>query len=136
MSALAGKTFLVVDDSRAMRQVISGMLRSAGAGEVFVAADGLQALEIVDRESVDAVVTDLIMVPMDGIALTRALRRVAGRDSRLPVVMLTSQWDPETEEAAWRDGVDGFLLKPVASDILTRQLELALTRKPPIRLSA
>lgn len=129
MDALTGKAVLVVDDSRAMRRLVGGVLTAFGA-DVLAAANGAEALDLFQRHGADAVVTDLAMGPMDGVALTSALRDAGSRDPRVPIVMMTGHWHPEREEAARWAGVDDLLLKPIVPAVLLRHLTAALSRQP------
>ena len=128
MGTLSGKRILVVDDSRAMRKLITGMLQSSGAASVQAVSDGEQAWAAFLKDGADAVVSDLVMAPMDGVALTRALRGPSSPAPHVPIIILTSQWDPTAEEAAWGAGVDSFLLKPVTAETLERHIMMALPR--------
>lgn len=83
--APAGVTILLVDDEQVLRELAADALRRHGH-TVLVAADGAEALEVVDRHDgpIDALVTDLTMPRLDGVALTRELR---SRMPGLPVVL-------------------------------------------------
>jgi len=79
---------LVVDDARLMRALVSDMLRQAGF-HVFSAADGQEAWEILQRERIDLIVTDVNMPRLDGLELTQKVR--ASRQwALLPVVLMSA----------------------------------------------
>lgn len=67
-----GKNVLLVDDSSTMRKIIDRSLRLAGIefDTIFEAADGLEALEILESEVVDIVLSDINMPNMDGISFS------------------------------------------------------------------
>jgi CheY-like chemotaxis protein len=86
------------------------ILESAGY-RVEIARDGVEALERVSRDDgIDLVLTDVEMPEMDGLELTRAIRRHAERSS-LPVVILTSQAREEDRQAGVEAGADAFMVK-------------------------
>ena len=93
---LRGRRLLVVDDCEADR-VLQARLAARAGLEVLQAASGPEALALLAREPVDAVLTDLNMPGMDGLALTEAIRRCAPCQA-LPVVVLSGAVTPEQEE--------------------------------------
>ena len=102
---------LAVDDSPAMRQMVSVTLRSAGH-EVVEAFDGREALDIAKREpAVDLVITDINMPNMDGITLVRELR---GRPNYkfVPMLVLTTEATAERKQQGKAAGATGWLVKP------------------------
>ncbi|NJK87981.1 MAG: sigma-54-dependent Fis family transcriptional regulator [Myxococcales bacterium] len=108
------RTVLVVDDETNLRKVLSAHLRREGY-EVLTAADGAEALELMDREAVDVVLTDLRMPNVDGMVLLEELtRRYPGR----PVVMLTAHGTVDTAVSAMKLGAFDYLTKPFDKDEL------------------
>ncbi len=105
----ARKKILVVDDSRATREVVSGLLKGAGY-DVVTAEDGLQALRLLSRESFDLVVTDINMPGMDGYELTKTIRETP-RLKSLPVIMLTTLGSEEERKRGEEVGADEYLVK-------------------------
>ncbi len=105
----ARKKILVIDDSRATREVVSGLLKGAGY-DVVTAEDGLQALRILSRESFDLVVTDINMPGMDGYELTKTIRETP-RLKSLPVIMLTTLGSEEERKRGEEVGADEYLVK-------------------------
>jgi two-component system chemotaxis sensor kinase CheA len=101
---------LVVEDSFTVRELQRSILEAAGY-RVETARDGQEALERVSLDGgIDLVLTDVEMPEMDGLELTRAIRRHAERSS-LPVVILTSQARDEDREAGVEAGADAFMVK-------------------------
>lgn len=86
------KRVLIVDDSNTMRKIVTRSLRQAGldCGDILEAGDGAEALELLDREPVDLILSDINMPNMDGLEF---LREKAGRDHlrKIPVVMITTE---------------------------------------------
>ena len=114
------RRILVVDDDRAIRDMIRVVLESEGY-DVTCADDGFAALRAVERTGPDCVVLDVMMPGMDGHAV---LSRIRGGDRpALPVVMLTAHADDDQAWQAWTEGVDYFLAKPFDPDELLRYLD-------------
>jgi two-component system chemotaxis response regulator CheY len=105
-----GKRIMTVDDSATVRQVLQTALTSAGY-EVVAAKDGEDALEKLDADKVDMLVTDLDMPRMDGISLIQAIRQRPG-NRFLPIIMLTTESLPEKKQAGKDAGASGWINKP------------------------
>jgi CheY-like chemotaxis protein len=98
---------LVVDDSPIIRDLLVELLTAAKL-EVYTAADGAAALELLDRHRVDLVLSDVEMPGIDGFEL---LTRVRQRDPELPVVMVTTRGSIADRERASALGADAYLVK-------------------------
>ena len=109
--ALAGRRLLVVDDNELNQRVASELLEAAGA-EVYIAGDGVQALEALERHPVDGVLMDVQMPVMDGLEATRRIRQHTQWRS-LPVVAMTANARREDAAACREAGMDDFVTKPV-----------------------
>jgi DNA-binding response OmpR family regulator len=101
---------LVVDDNRALCNVIQDALQKAGLA-VRVAHNGKQCLAAVAAERPDVVVLDVKMPVMDGYKTLRELRRNP-KTNLLPVVLLTGNPGEPGELAGWMAGIDRYLAKP------------------------
>ncbi len=123
---MAMQSILAVDDSVSMRQLIAWTLRSAGY-HVIEAADGASALAQAGANDVDLVITDQNMPGMDGLALTRSLRADA-RLRDVPVLILSTDDDPDLKQAARGAGATGWLTKPFEPQ---RLLEVIRKVAPP-----
>ncbi len=110
------KTFLIVDDSASMRQLVSFTLKDAGY-DVIAADNGKEALDRLSATRVDMVITDLNMPEMDGITLIRELR---GRpDLRfVPIVMLTTEAQEAKKQEGRAAGASGWIVKPFSPERL------------------
>jgi len=104
------KTFLIVDDSASMRQLIAFTIKDAGH-EVLLAENGRDALEKMSRAKVDMVITDLNMPEMDGIAFIRELRGKADYKF-VPIVMLTTESQEAKKQEGRAAGASGWIVKP------------------------
>ena len=117
---------LVVDDSITVRRVTQRLLQREGY-RVALAADGLQALDRLREEKPIMVLSDIEMPRMDGFELVREIR-ADGALKDLPVVMITSRIADKHREHAASLGVDHYLGKPYADEVLlslVRQYALA-----------
>jgi len=104
------QTILAVDDSTTMRSLISFSLRGAGF-EVVEAVDGRDALVKLATKRVDLIVTDLNMPNLDGIGLIREVR-AQGAHKFTPILMLTTESNPERKAAGQAAGATGWVVKP------------------------
>jgi len=123
---IRGRRLLVIDDTKDNRDAIQMLLEDLGA-EVRVAADGLEAIEMITGGVFDAVLCDLRMPRMDGFEFMRAARQLP--DTSLPPVIamsgLTSGSDHARTEAA---GFAGQLDKPFDEQHLVVAIETAIAR--------
>lgn len=92
---------LVVDDELNMRLVLSAMLKKEGYS-VSTASDGIEALEIIQKDPVDVIVTDLKMPRLDGMGL---LEKVTDRYPSLPVIIITAHGTVATAVDALKKGL-------------------------------
>lgn len=106
---------LVVEDDIELRRFLARVL--GDRYRVATAADGFEALERLDEETPDLVLTDMMMPGMDGEEL---LLRIHGRPEcrNLPVVVLTARADPDLAARFLREGARDYLMKPVSLDEL------------------
>jgi two-component system, NtrC family, response regulator AtoC len=114
---------LVVDDEANLRRVLGAVLEREGY-DVFVAADGREALNVLANHHVDVVVTDVRMPEMDGMALLREVQRV---DADIPVVMITAHSTVDNAVLALKSGAFDYLTKPFeqseVKDVVRRALQ-------------
>jgi two-component system chemotaxis response regulator CheY len=104
------KKILMVDDSMMVRQMVSFTLKEAGF-EVVEAIHGEDALNKLGAHSVDLIVTDLNMPVMDGITfIGNARARAACK--YVPILMLTTESQPEMKQRGKAAGATGWIVKP------------------------
>jgi two-component system, OmpR family, response regulator MprA len=116
---------LVVDDERAVRESLRRALELEGY-EIELAEDGAQALERLESEpEPDAMVLDVLMPRMDGLEVSRTLRRSG---SRLPILMLTARTQVEDRVEGLDAGADDYLTKPFALEELLARVRALLRR--------
>ena len=118
--SMSGPKVLVIDDDRDTLALYTTALRLSGF-DVLAAENGVQGLRLVDDETPDAVVTDLAMPGMDGVAFCRHLRARPSAQ-QVPVVAVTGQASPALTSDAKRAGCDEVLAKPCLPDQLVETL--------------
>ena len=114
---------LVVDDEDAVRELLAYGLQRQGF-EVQCAADGRDAIGVVDRWAPEAIVLDLMLPGIDGLSMLPAFRRV----SDVPIIMLTARSGLSEKVTALTVGADDFLTKPFEMEELVARLRAALRR--------
>jgi len=115
---------MIVDDCTTTRKILSIYLKSKGF-EVTTADNGLDAIEKLATQTVNMILTDLNMPYMDGIELTRTLRSDPVWSS-LPILMVTTEADPEERTRALQAGANGYIVKPVTADSVTQNIKSIL----------
>ena len=105
---------LVVDDEVFMRQLLVTQLTNLDV-DAYKAHNGKMALEWLDNNKADLVISDITMPGMDGFALLQALRQRSDTKT-VPVMLITADLAIETRERAFRLGANDFLTKPIKSE--------------------
>ncbi|NUQ01440.1 MAG: sigma-54-dependent Fis family transcriptional regulator [Armatimonadetes bacterium] len=130
----AGVRILLVDDEPNLLRVVRRILHRRGA-EVESAANGRDALEVLDGFQADLVLTDLMMPEMDGVQLIQAIRE---RGHEAVVIVLTGHGTMETAIEAMRLGARDYLIKPCDPEeillVFSRELEALRLRRDNRRL--
>ncbi|GAA0394284.1 response regulator transcription factor [Paenibacillus motobuensis] len=99
---------LVVDDDHHIRELVKVLIEEAGIGEVLEAADGVEALEMMEARRAEMVILDIMMPNMDGWELCRELRKMY----ELPILMLTAKGETRQIVKGFDLGTDDYLVKP------------------------
>jgi two-component system chemotaxis response regulator CheY len=118
-------TVLVVDDSRAIRTILSKTLRELGF-EVREAANGQEALQVIQAEksAVKLILLDSNMPEMDGLELLKRLRKNP-EFSSLVIVMVSAETEMDHIAEALEAGANEYVMKPFTKDIIIGKLQLA-----------
>jgi len=116
MESFMAKTILMVDDSASLRSVVAIALRGAGY-DVIEASDGRDALAKLAGQKVHLVISDVNMPNMDGITLVQELKKQPSYRFT-PIMMLTTETQPEKKEAARAAGAKAWLVKPFQPPML------------------
>jgi len=114
------ETILFVDDEESILDVSSQYFERQGY-QTYTACNGVEALKILENESVDCCFTDINMPEMNGLELAENIRM---RDSTMPVIVMTGYPSLENTIQTLKNGVVDFLIKPVN----LRQMEMCLRR--------
>jgi two-component system, OmpR family, response regulator MprA len=118
---------LLVDDDASIRRMLERTLVAEGY-EVAAVADGGAALAAVERSVPDAIVLDVAMPGLDGLAVTRRLR---GKGLAVPILLLTARDALEERVAGLDAGADDYLVKPFEARELAARLRALLRRNRP-----
>jgi two-component system chemotaxis response regulator CheY len=115
---------LVVDDSRAVRMILSKTLKELGY-EVREAANGKEALEVIaaEQNAVKLVLADWNMPEMNGLDLVKQMRQNPDLASTV-VVMVTTETELDQMTAALEAGANEYVMKPFTKDILVEKLQM------------
>jgi two-component system KDP operon response regulator KdpE len=115
---------LVVDDERQITRALRASLQGHGF-EVSTAVDGLEALEMFDQVKPDLLITDLSMPNMDGVELTKAVRKFAD----LPIIVLSVRDQDAHKVLALDSGADDYVTKPFSVTELLARVRAQLRRR-------
>ena len=118
---------LIVDDSPAMRTLVRRVMEVSGfdLASCLEASNGLQALEVLQSEWVDAILSDINMPEMDGEEL---LRRLEADEAlrQIPVIIISTDGTPARTESMLKSGSKGYVTKPFRPEVLRAELERSL----------
>jgi two-component system chemotaxis response regulator CheY len=122
-------TFLVVEDSPTMRQLIAFSLKRFRNAKIIEAVDGVDALKKLQSTRVDLILTDINMPMMDGLKLVSLVRqRQELKD--LPIVIITTEGAEEDRERGLALGANAYIAKPIQSSQLIRTISELLDARP------
>jgi two-component system, OmpR family, alkaline phosphatase synthesis response regulator PhoP len=117
------KTILVVDDEPKIVELVRDYLERAGF-RVLVAPNGKIALALAHTEKPDLIILDLGLPEMDGLDVTRTLRR----DSNVPILMLTARSDETDKLIGLELGADDYITKPFSPRELVARVRVVFRR--------
>jgi len=125
------KTILVVDDEPQIVQVVRDYLEHGGF-TVVTAAEGSTALRVAATQHPDLVILDLALPGIDGLDVTRSLRR----NGTVPIIMLTARTDESDKLVGLELGADDYLTKPFSPKELVARVRSVLRRSEAARAPA
>ncbi|MFN3857374.1 MAG: response regulator [Caulobacter sp.] len=114
------QTILTVDDSRTMRDMLRLALTGAGY-RVIEAVDGVDGLSVLESEQPDVIITDINMPNLDGFGFIEAVRS-DGSARGTPILVLTTESDPDKKARAREAGATGWIVKPFNPDKLVQAI--------------
>ena len=115
---------LVVDDDKNTRLLFKAILESENY-TVFTANNGIEAMDIMDRDHIDLVVLDIMMPGMDGYEFTKNLRET---DNNLPILMVSAKHLPQDKKRGFLVGTDDYMAKPVDEEEMVLRIKALLRR--------
>ena len=114
-------TVLVVEDDPSTSRIIRARLEMEGL-KVFVAFNGLEGLEILHREPIDLVATDLMMPAMNGFRLVQEIRDLPAPKGRVPILLVSSNQNEQEMIRCLAAGADDYMTKPISVQLLVERL--------------
>lgn len=112
---------LVVDDFSTMRRIVKNILRQLNFANIIEADDGSTALEVLQREKIDLVVSDWNMPKMTGLELLKAVRADDAL-KHIPFLMVTAEAQQENIIEAVKSGVSNYIVKPFTAETLGQKI--------------
>lgn len=117
------KTILIIEDEKAIQNIIKAFLEDAGYTAVL-ADDGLEGIEKFHKYSPDLVLLDLMLPKIDGFAVCELIRK----ESQVPIIMLTARDDDESQMKGFDALADDYITKPFTMPLVMRRIEAVLRR--------
>ena len=115
---------LVADDDESTRLYLKAVLE-AERYIVFTASNGVEALELIDREHIDIILLDIMMPHLDGYKFTEELRSV-GNDT--PILMISAKQLPADKRQGFLSGTDDYITKPIDETEMLLRIKALLRR--------
>lgn len=117
------KTILIIEDEKAIQNIIKAFLEDAGYTAVL-ADDGLEGIEKFHKYSPDLMLLDLMLPKIDGFAVCELIRK----ESQVPIIMLTARDDDESQMKGFDVLADDYITKPFTMPLVMRRIEAVLRR--------
>jgi len=111
----------VVEDDQSTARIIQARLEMEGL-KVFVAFNGVEGLEIIQREDIDLVTTDLMMPAMNGFRLVQEVRDLPAPKGRVPILLISSNQNEQDMVRCLAAGADDYMTKPISAQVLVERL--------------
>ena len=120
------KTILVVEDNIEIRAYIIQIISPLYL--VFEASNGVEALQIIDKENIDLIISDVMMPKMDGITLTKTIKTNINT-SHLPIILLTARSSYLHKMEGFETGADDYILKPFDESLVLSRIKGVLNNR-------
>lgn len=117
-------SILVVEDDKILNKMICAKLQQESY-RVFTSFNGKESLDILDKEHIDLIISDVMMPNMDGYQLVKELRDAS---YTLPILMITAKNQFEDMEKGFRAGTDDYMVKPISMKELILRVKALLRR--------
>jgi two-component system chemotaxis response regulator CheY len=118
---------LVVDDFATMRKIVRNVLKQIHLENTLEAENGKKALEILNKEDVDLIISDWIMPEMTGIEFLKACK-ADSKFRSIPFIMITAEAQRDNVLEAIQAGVDNYIAKPFTPDKLQDAINKARSK--------
>ena len=118
---------LVVADFPTMRKIVKNVLKQISIKNVVEAENGKHALDVLENEDVDLIISDWMMSEMKGIEFLKACK-VDDEKKKIPFIMLTAEGQKDSVMESIKAGVDIYIFKPFTSERLKEAIDKARTR--------
>lgn len=115
---------LVVEDNKNLRKLMTTYLKNNNY-ETLEAEDGEIALDVIDTNHIDLIITDIMMPNMDGYELTKELREA---NYTMPILAVTAKESIDDKREGFLSGVDDYMVKPVDMDEMVLRVGVLLRR--------
>jgi len=115
---------LVVEDDFELRRLFCTVLTKNNY-RTLEASNGEEALDILDRETVSLMITDVMMPKMDGYELSSLVR---GYDKKIPILMITAKGEIDDKQQGFSSGIDDYMVKPIDVNEMIFRVEALLRR--------
>lgn len=115
---------LVVDDDKNTRLLLKAVLE-AESYTVYTASNGVEALEVFEREHIDLLIVDIMMPSMDGYEFTEAVRIA---DNDIPILMVSAKQLPSDKKQGFIVGIDDYMTKPIDEEEMLLRIKALLRR--------
>ena len=115
---------LIVEDDKELSQLFQKVLEKNGY-QVKSASDGALALEILDKEYIDLIISDIMMLEVDGFAFARTVREV---NKRIPILFMSAKDDLPSKQKGFQLGIDDYMVKPIELAELEMRVRALLRR--------
>lgn len=109
---MSDRRILIVDDETRLRELVQACLEDLAGWETLAAGSGEECLQLVQTEPVNAILLDVSMPGMDGVAVYESLQADAGTQA-IPVILLTAKVLPSDRAKFAQMGIAGVISKPI-----------------------
>ena len=121
-------SFLVVEDSPTMRQLITFALKRIPGSKVVEANDGIDALKKLSQNKIDVILTDINMPIMDGLKLVSMVRNDPAYKT-IPIIIITTEGADEDRKRGLALGANAYVAKPIQTQDLLNIVNQILEKK-------
>lgn len=115
---------LVVDDDKNIRRLIQALLEAENY-TVTTAENGIEALNVFEKEHIDLAVIDIMMPKMDGYEFTKLLR---DQNNNLPILMVSAKQEADDRHKGFKMGTDDYITKPIDEEEMLLRIKALLRR--------